>query len=83
VPLAGRCGRRGQDIPVALRRLPWTKWRGRARTAVAHFEEAVALRPGFAEPYCNLGDTLFYLEGKVPEALGGVAAEWCSGRGLG
>ena len=29
----------------------------------------MALKPDFAEPYYNLGDTLFYLEGKAPEAL--------------
>jgi tetratricopeptide (TPR) repeat protein len=43
--------------------------KGRLDEAVWHFEKAVALKPDFVEPYFNLGDTLFYLEGKAPEAL--------------
>jgi tetratricopeptide (TPR) repeat protein len=43
--------------------------KGRHDEAVAHLEKAVAINPEFAEAYFNLGDTLYYLEGKVPEAL--------------
>jgi tetratricopeptide (TPR) repeat protein len=43
--------------------------KGRLDEAVAHFQKAVALKPDFTEPYYNLGDTLFYLEGKPREAL--------------
>ena len=41
----------------------------RVDEAIAHFEKAIALKPDFVEPYYNLGDTLFYLQGKAPEAL--------------
>ncbi len=41
----------------------------RVDEAIAHFEKAIALKPDFIEPYYNLGDTLFYLQGKAPEAL--------------
>ena len=51
------------DLAVILVR------KGSLDEAVAHFEKAVALKPDFADPWFNLGDTLFYLEGKVPEAL--------------
>ena len=37
--------------------------------AIAHFEKVAALKPDFVEPYFHLGDTLFYLQGKAPEAL--------------
>jgi tetratricopeptide (TPR) repeat protein len=43
--------------------------KGRLDEAIIHFEKAVAANPEFAEAYFNLGDTLYYLEHKVPEAL--------------
>jgi tetratricopeptide (TPR) repeat protein len=43
--------------------------KGRLDEAIAHLEKAVAISPEFAEAYFNLGDTLYYLEGKVTEAL--------------
>ncbi len=43
--------------------------KGRLDEAVNHFEKAVAANPEFAQAYFNLGDTLCYLEHKVPEAL--------------
>jgi len=43
--------------------------KGRLDEAIAHFEKAVAANPAFAEAFFNLGDTLYYLEHKVPEAL--------------
>jgi len=42
---------------------------GRPEEAVAHFQKAVAANPDYAEAYFNLGDTLYYLEHKAPEAL--------------
>jgi tetratricopeptide (TPR) repeat protein len=51
------------DLAVALVR------KGRADEAVAHFQKAVNLKPDFAEAWFNLGDTLFYLQGKAAEAL--------------
>jgi tetratricopeptide (TPR) repeat protein len=44
--------------------------KGRLDEAIAHLEKAVAISPEFAEGYFNLGDTLYYLEGKSAEALG-------------
>jgi len=43
--------------------------RERIDEAIAHFKKSVALKPDFAEAYFNLGDTLFYLQGKASEAL--------------
>jgi tetratricopeptide (TPR) repeat protein len=37
--------------------------------AIAHFQMAVKVNPGFTEAHQNLGDTLYYLLGKTPEAL--------------
>jgi tetratricopeptide (TPR) repeat protein len=37
--------------------------------AVAHFEKAVEINPNYTEAHQNLGDTLYYLQGRVPEAL--------------
>src|SRR5664280_605932 len=36
---------------------------------MSHLEKAVAVIPDFAEAYFNMGDTLYYVEGKVTEAL--------------
>ncbi len=41
----------------------------RVDEAVACFERALALNPGLTEAHYNLGDTLYYLQGKSPEAL--------------
>ncbi len=43
--------------------------KGRPGEAIGHFEKAVALKPDFVDAYFNLGDTLFYLQGKTTEAL--------------
>ena len=51
------------DLAVSLVR------KGRLDDAVAHFQKAAALKPDFADPLYNLGDTLYYLEGKPAEAL--------------
>jgi tetratricopeptide (TPR) repeat protein len=51
------------DLGVALVR------KRRVDEAVAHFERAAALKSDFADPWFNLGDTLYYLRGKAPEAL--------------
>jgi tetratricopeptide (TPR) repeat protein len=37
--------------------------------AIAHFEKAVAIKPDYPEAHQNLGDTLYYLQGRVPQAL--------------
>ena len=43
--------------------------KGRVVEAIPHFERAVAINPDFTEAHFNLGDTLYYLAGKAPEAL--------------
>ena len=41
---------------------------GRADESVAHFQNALAIHPNYAEPYCNLGE--YYLKkGRLEEAI--------------
>jgi len=41
----------------------------RVDEAIAHFLKAVEINPDFADAHFNLGDTLYYLKGNLPEAL--------------
>jgi tetratricopeptide (TPR) repeat protein len=41
---------------------------GRVRDAVGHYEQALRIRPDFAEAHCNLGVALENL-GRAPEAI--------------
>ncbi len=41
----------------------------RVEEAVAHFQKALQIDPGFTDAHYNLGDTLYYLQGKAAEAL--------------
>jgi len=43
--------------------------KGRIDEAIAHFLKAVEINPDFADAHFNLGDTLYYLKGNLPEAL--------------
>ena len=41
----------------------------RVDEAIAHSLKAVEINPDFADAHYNLGDTLYYLKGNLPEAL--------------
>jgi tetratricopeptide (TPR) repeat protein len=43
--------------------------KGKFDEAIAHFEKAVAINPEFGEAHYNLGNVLYYMKGKIPEAL--------------
>ena len=41
---------------------------GKTEQAIAHYEQALRIKPGFAEAHCNLGNALEQA-GRVPEAI--------------
>jgi len=51
------------NLGVALLR------KGEYEEATVHFEKAVAANPDFSEAHYSLGNVLYYLQGRVPQAL--------------
>ena len=49
--------------------------KGRLDEAIAHFQKVLEVNPDSAEAHYNLGDTYYYSQGRIPEAV----AQWRAG----
>ena len=49
--------------------------KGRLDEAIAHFQQVLEVNPDSAEAHYNLGDTYYYSQGRIPEAV----AQWRAG----